>query len=109
MPTSTHHISHQIDTSFPRKFQSNENINKPMNAIPVIGWIISLTFTISTSIPFWFAWTHFGIGKTYFYWLPEVYQSIPFWNCVGLFLCIGILLRTLTPKFVTVSQSNTNK
>ena len=80
-----------------------------MNAIPVIGWILSLIFTVSTSVPFWIAWTVCGIGDKYFYWLPEVYRVIPFWNCVGLFLCIGILKSVLTPTIASVSQSNDNK
>lgn len=80
-----------------------------MNSIPVIGWLLSLLFTTSTAVPFWIVWTACGFGKIYFYWLPEVYQSIPFWHCVGLFMVIGILMRTLTPKFASVSQTNTTK
>jgi len=75
-----------------------------MNAIPVLGWILSLVFAISTSIPFWICWTVFGLGRRYFYWLPVVYQSIPFWHCVGLFTVIWILKAALTPQFASVSQ-----
>lgn len=79
--------------------------------LPVIGWFLSLTAAISMSIPFWICWTACGIGKTYFYWLPRVYLSISFWECVGLFVTlniIGSLVRYVTPHFVSVTQSNTN-
>lgn len=58
------------------------------------------------AIPFWICWTAFGIGEIYFYWLPEVYQSIPFWSCVGLFMCISILKSVIIPKLVEVSNDN---
>lgn len=60
-------------------------------AIPVIGWIIGLIFTISAAIPFWLCWTVAGLGNKYFYFLPEIYKTISFWNCVGLFIIIAIL------------------
>lgn len=80
-----------------------------INKLPIIGWLLSLVANISLSVPFWLIWTVCGIGSKYFYWIPETYQSIPFWNCVGLFMVIAILKSTLTPQFVHVSQSNTNK
>lgn len=66
---------------------------------------MSLFFTTSTAVPFWVIWTACGIGQKYFYWLPEVYLSPPFWHCVGLFMVIGILKRVLVPSFASVSQS----
>ena len=80
-----------------------------MNSIPVIGWAVSLLFTASTAVPFWIVWTYFGIGVKFFYFLPNVYHSVSFWECVGLFTAIGILKRILTPQFVSVSQTNNEK
>ena len=40
---------------------------------------------------FWFFWTICGVGGRYFYFLPAPYQSIPFWDCFGLFVVIGAL------------------
>lgn len=80
-----------------------------INSLPVIGWMLSFGANASMSVPFWLIWTAFGIGRRYFYWLPEIYQSIPFWNCVGLFIVIGILKTVLTPRLVSVSQSNKEK
>ena len=51
-----------------------------INKLPVIGWLLSICASISLSIPFWICWTAFGLGAKYFYWMPEVYQRIPFWN-----------------------------
>jgi len=77
-----------------------------MNQIPVIGWALALIFNISTSVPFWIAWSVCGIGRKYFYFLPEVYQAPGFWACVGLFTVIGIIKRVLTPTFASVTQTN---
>lgn len=78
-----------------------------INKLPIIGWILSSVAAVSLSVPFWVCWTASGLGKRYFYWLPEVYQSIPFWHCVGLFIIIAILKGTLVSKLVHVSNSQT--
>lgn len=75
-----------------------------MNGIPVIGWALSLLFNTSMAVPFWIIWTASKIGREYFYFLPDKFQSIPFWHCVGLFMVIGILKSVLTPQIVSVSQ-----
>lgn len=76
-----------------------------LNAIPIIGWLLSLLFTASLSLPFWICWTKCGIGAKYFYFLPEVYHSIGFWSCVGLFLVIGMLKSVLVPSLASVTQN----
>ena len=80
-----------------------------INKLPFIGWFFSSIAAVSLSIPFWICWSWGGIGKKYFYFVPEVFQSIPFWNCVGLFIVIAILKGTLIPKLFSVSTSNTQK
>jgi len=77
-----------------------------INKLPIIGWILSVTASVSLSIPFWFCWTHCGLGEKYFYFLPELYQRIPFWNCVGLFIVISIIKGTLIPTLVSSSSSS---
>jgi hypothetical protein len=73
--------------------------------IPFLGWILSTVGAVSLSVPFWICWTWGGIGEKYFSWLPLVYQSISFWNCVGLFIVIAIIKGTLIPKLFSVSNS----
>ena len=68
------------------------------NAIPVVGWLISLALAISMAIPFWFIWTVLEIGKTYFYFLPEVYHAPGFWATVGIFTVLSILKGILLPS-----------
>lgn len=80
-----------------------------LNALPILGWILSITFAISLSVPFWFFWTVCKIGEKYFYFVPDVYQGIGFWNCVALFTVISILKAVLIPKFSSNSQTNNNK
>ena len=75
-----------------------------LNALTLIGWLLSGVIAISLAVPFWLCWTVFGIGAKYIYWLPAVYQAIPFWDCVGLFIAISIIKATLTPRFATVEQ-----
>jgi hypothetical protein len=76
-----------------------------LNALPFIGWFLSLVFSVSLAIPFWLCWTVAGFGAKYFYWLPPVYQSIPFWSCVGLFMVISILKAVLIPRLASVSNN----
>jgi hypothetical protein len=80
-----------------------------INKLPFIGWLLSFIANVSLSIPFWICWTACGVGKTYFYFVPERYQAIPFWNCVGIFIVVGILsglVRAASPFAINVSQSN---
>lgn len=76
-----------------------------INAIPVLGWFLSLFFTVSLAIPFWLCWTVFHIGEKYFYFLPAVYRHIDFWPCVGLFMVISMLKAVLVPRLASVSNS----
>ena len=75
-----------------------------LNKIPFIGWFFTAIAAIGLSVPFWFFWTYIGIGQTYFYFVPVVFKSIPFWDCVGLFVVISILKGTLIPKVFSVSN-----
>lgn len=77
-----------------------------INAIPFLGWMLSVIFSISLAIPFWLCWTVGGIGEMYFYWLPSTYRSIPFWHCVGLFMAISILKAVLIPHLSSTSSSS---
>lgn len=58
------------------------------------------------AIPFYICWNWMDIGITYFYFLPEIYQEIPFFECVALFISVEILKGTLIPKLVSVSSSS---
>jgi hypothetical protein len=80
-----------------------------LNIIPVIGWLLDLVFKVSLSIPFWFIWTHLGIGKKYFPFLPETFLSVPFWDCVGIFIVVPIVYHIFVPRFVSVSSSSEAK
>lgn len=75
-----------------------------VSSLPFIGWIIEAVVAVSMAVPFWFFWTLFDFGSIYFYWIPETYQSIPFWHCVGLFIVISILKSVLIPTLVNVSN-----
>ncbi len=70
-----------------------------INSIPVIGWFISLLVSISLAVPFWLVWTIFDIGEYYFDFLPSQWQSIPFWDCVGLFI-VGSIIRLFSPFYI---------
>lgn len=77
-----------------------------MNSIPVLGWFLSFVANVSLAVPFWLCWTVCGIGATYFTCLPPVWQAIPFWNCVGLFLCASVVKTVFVPKLASVNQTN---
>lgn len=78
-----------------------------LNTIPIIGWIIDLFLTISMSIPFWFIWKVCSVGEIYFYFLPERYLTIGFWETVGLFIILSIL-KSFSP-FNVDSSSKVNE
>jgi hypothetical protein len=80
-----------------------------INAIPVIGWAISLFFMASLAVPFWFIWTVCGIGATYAYWLPAVYLAPGFWHCVGVFIVVSIIKRVFVPTIASITQSADSK
>lgn len=80
-----------------------------INNIPVIGWILSVLGAFGLSVPFWLFWTVMELGKKYFYFLPEVYQSIPFWNCVGLFVILSIIKHICGIKLVSIVNTNSGK
>ena len=75
-----------------------------MNAIPIIGWALSLVLNTSMAVPFWIIWTVCGIGEKYFYFVPEKFLAIPFWDCVGIFVVIEILKSVLTPRIVNAPK-----
>lgn len=79
-----------------------------LNALPVVGWVLSAIASVSMSLPFWYCWTLCGLGSLYFDFLPSQWQSIPFWNCVGLFISVSIIKSVFVPTFASVSQSNKN-
>ncbi len=74
-----------------------------LNAIPFFGWFLSIVVSISLSIPFFIVWN--ALAPTYFYFLPQVYLAIPFWDCVGLFIIIPIL-KWMVPTLVSSSSSS---
>jgi len=77
-----------------------------LNGLPVIGWAVSFVVAVSMSVPFWLGWSVYGIGQRYFGFLPTQWQSIPFWDCVWLAICITIVKAVIVPKLASVSQSN---
>ena len=77
-----------------------------INAIPILGWVLSAIFAVGLAVPFWFFWTFCRLGEQYFYFVPDLYQSVPFWDCVGLFIVVSILKSTFTPNFASVSQTS---
>ena len=76
-----------------------------INKIPFLGWLLSMVASISVSVPFWFFWTHMGLGRVYFYFVPATYFVIPFWHCVGLFVLMSIL-KGLIPTLISINQTN---
>ena len=72
-----------------------------INAIPVLGWLISFVLSVCISIPFYFLWN--WLAPIYGYWLPRVYLEVPFWHCVGLFMLMPMVKTLLVPKIASAS------
>lgn len=71
--------------------------------LPVVGWAIAFVLMFFLAIPFYFLWN--DLAPVYFYWLPQVYQSIGFWDCVWLMMLITILKLILLPNFGTTIKN----
>jgi hypothetical protein len=67
-------------------------------AIPIIGHIIGFVAFASMALPFWLFWTAAGMGEKYFYFVPETYYNIGFWECWMVFSIISILKFMFIPK-----------
>ena len=78
-----------------------------INAIPFLGWFLDLSLNASTSVPFYFPWNH--LCPKYMPFIHAPYDHLPFWDCVWLFMLIGILKSTLVPKLANVTQNNEAK
>jgi len=71
--------------------------------LPVVGWLIGFVITFFLAIPFYFLWNY--CAPIYMYWLPLVYQQIPFWDCVWLAMTISITKLVLLPRFGTTVEN----
>lgn len=80
-----------------------------LNFIPVIGWLVSAFFAASLAVPFWIIWTVCGIGEKYAYWLPPVYLNPGFWDCVGVFMVMGIIKLVFIPRLASSYSSAESK
>jgi len=77
-----------------------------INAIPIIGWLVSLFFAVSMAFPFWICWTCCGIGEDFFAFLPAEYHEPGFWQCVGFFTVVFVLKSVLLPRFASTTNVN---
>ena len=77
-----------------------------LNNIPVVGWIIDFILKTSMAVPFYTVWTMFGMGAKYFSFLPAVYLSPSFWDCVGVFIVVAIIKYVFVPTIVSMTQTN---
>lgn len=69
-----------------------------LERIPFYGASLTIIESAMIAIPFWFGWTVFGVGEEYFYFLPEVYHSVPFWKSVGLFTVAAAAKLIVFPR-----------
>ena len=78
--------------------------------LATIKILFNIAFAIVSAIPACFVWNR--IAPIYLDFIPELYQNIPYWHMVGIFLVctfLGEQIQKITPKIVSVSQSNENK
>ena len=73
-----------------------------LHYVPVLGTAVAFLINTLLAIPFYLLWNY--LCPIYFSWMPDVWHQIPFWDCVWLFMLVGIL-RMLVPKFSSSSSS----
>ncbi len=59
--------------------------------------------SILLAIPFYFLWN--WLAATYVPGLPQAYQHIPFWHCVGLFVLIAIIQMLIFPTHFVINKN----
>lgn len=67
-----------------------------LNMIPIVGWLLAAIICFFIAIPVWLLWN--WLAPTYFYWLPGVYLSLPFWHVFGLLWLLSSLRSLLLPS-----------
>jgi len=78
-----------------------------LNYIPVLGWLLSLLFSIAIAIPFCILWN--WLAPVYFYWLPKVYLDLPFLHTIGLFMLMPMIKILIYPRGATSFSSSDSK
>lgn len=73
-------------------------------SIPIVGWLIGFFLHVSLAVPFYFLWG--AMAPKYFYFVPKIYMSLPFWDCVWLFMLLSILKSVLLPHWGSSSSSS---
>lgn len=68
-----------------------------LSLIPIFGWMIAATIAFLCAIPLYFLWN--WLAPIYFYFLPDVYLSIPFWHIWGILWLFPIVKSVLFPAF----------
>ena len=78
-----------------------------LNFIPVIGWLLSFVFAFCIAIPFTILWN--WLAPIYAYWLPELYQQLPFFHVVGLFMLMPMVKFLISPVRISTTSTSNNK
>jgi len=73
--------------------------------------LFKVGYAVVAALPFKIAWN--CVAPTYLVqWLPEKFLVIPYSHMIAILLVVsfvGDIIKHLTPKFVSVSQSNSNE
>ncbi len=68
-----------------------------LNAIPIVGWLLSMIVAAFMAVPVWFCWTWCGLGSKYGAELPCYWQAIPYVDLVLLFVIASTLKAVCLP------------
>jgi len=77
-----------------------------LNMIPIVGWVVAAIMCFLVAIPVFFLWG--WLAPVYFYWLPAIYHSIPFWHMFGLIWLITSVKGILLPSFSSTNTQTNN-
>jgi len=75
--------------------------------LALIKILFQIAFALVTALPAKLAWNCFA--PIYLDFIPKLYQSIPYWHMVAFLLVVSIaseIVEKLTPKFVSITQTN---
>jgi hypothetical protein len=75
-----------------------------LNMIPVLGWLLAAVICFFVAIPIYFLWN--WLAPQYAYWLPAVYQQLPFWHVFGLLWLLSSIKGLFLPSVYSSSSAS---
>lgn len=72
--------------------------------IPILGWFIGFLLNLFLAIPLYYLWEY--VTPKYMPFIPDLYQSIPFWDIVWIIMLVSIIKHVFLGGIFSTSSSS---